>query len=94
MYGSEAWTICKREESRVTVAKMKFTMRIEGNTLINHRRNTDITKAPNTESIMNFTVTYRANWKHILWMHHSRIPFQMLHCQPKEKRSIGRPFKR
>jgi hypothetical protein len=93
-YSSEAWTICKRGESRITGAKMKFMRQTAGYTCMGHRRNTVIMKELNTELVMNFIQTYRANWKcHVLRMPHSIIPFQILHYQPKGKRSTVRPFK-
>jgi hypothetical protein len=92
--GSEAWMISKREESRITAAEMKFLRQTAGYTHMDHRRNTDIMKELNTEQIMNFIPTYRANWKcHILRMPHSRIPSQMLYYQSKGKRFTGRTFK-
>jgi hypothetical protein len=86
--------ICKREESTITAAEMKFMRQTAGYTCMGHTRNTDIMKELYMEPIMNFLQTYKANWKcHVLSMAHSRIPFQMLYYQLKGKRSTGRPLK-
>lgn len=46
-----------------------------------------IMKEPNTEPIMNFMHTYKANWKsHVLTMPSPGIPFQMLRHQLNEKK--------
>jgi hypothetical protein len=61
-YDIEAWTIYKRQESKVTTVGMKFMRRKAGDNLIDHRRNTDIMKEQNTGPIMiTFTQTYRIN---------------------------------
>jgi hypothetical protein len=85
-YGSETWTICKREGSRITAVGKRFIMPTAGYTCMDHKRNTEIMKELNTETIMNFLQTYRVNWKcYVLRMPCSRILFQMLHYQPNEK---------
>jgi hypothetical protein len=54
-YGSEAWMIGEREESRITAAEMKFMRQTAGYTHMDHTRNTDIMKELNTEPVMNLT---------------------------------------
>jgi hypothetical protein len=84
----------QKKREQITAAEMKFVKQTGGYTHTDHKKNSDIMKVLKTEPIMNLQ-TYRANWKcHVLRMPCSRIPFQMLHCQPKGKISTGRPFKR
>jgi hypothetical protein len=49
-----------KEESRSTGDEMR---QIAGYTNMDYKINTDVMKELNTEPIMNFIQTYRANWK-------------------------------
>jgi hypothetical protein len=42
LYGSECWTLTKRQKSRLEAAEMRFLRSVAGYRLINHRRNEDI----------------------------------------------------
>jgi hypothetical protein len=57
IYGSKAWAICKREESRITAAEMKFMRQIVGYICMDFKRIRDVMKEVNTEPVMNFTQT-------------------------------------
>jgi hypothetical protein len=64
-----------------------------GYTHLGYKNNLDIMKELIcNQSIMEFIKNYRCDWKNgVLQMPHSRIPFQILHYQPKGQRFLGRP---
>jgi hypothetical protein len=41
-YGSESWTICKSDRTRMAANEMKFVRRTAGYTKLDKKRNTDI----------------------------------------------------
>jgi hypothetical protein len=89
---TEAWSICKWDESRFTVAEMKFILRSADWTCVNCKRNLHIMKELNTQPIMEFIKNYAANWKnHALRKTSSRIQFQILRCQPNGWISLWKP---
>jgi hypothetical protein len=51
----------KTEESRIKAAEMEFMTRTAGYVGVGRKRHTDTMKELNTEPIMNFIQTYRAN---------------------------------
>jgi hypothetical protein len=53
-YGSEAWTICKGDERRITAAEMKFIRTTTDYTHFNFESNSDIMKELDTQLIMEF----------------------------------------
>jgi hypothetical protein len=42
LYGSECWTLTKRQKSRLDAAEMCFLRSVAGYRVIDHRRNEDI----------------------------------------------------
>jgi hypothetical protein len=42
LYGSECWTLTKRQRSRLEAAEMRFLRSVAGYRLIDYRRNEDI----------------------------------------------------
>jgi hypothetical protein len=42
LYGSECWTLTKRQKSRLEAAEMRFLRTVAGYQLIDHRHNEDI----------------------------------------------------
>jgi hypothetical protein len=42
LYGSECWTLTKRQKSRLEAAEMRFLRSVAGYRLIDHRRNEGI----------------------------------------------------
>jgi hypothetical protein len=94
-YGSEAWTICKNDRTRITDNEIKFLRRIAVYTKLDKKRNTEILRELKINSVLEHVDQYRNNWKqHVQRMDRSRIPRQMMTCRPKGKRSLGRPLKR
>jgi hypothetical protein len=42
LYGSECWTLTKRQKKRLEAAEMRFLRSVAGYSLIDHTRNEDI----------------------------------------------------
>jgi hypothetical protein len=94
-YGSEAWTFCKSDRTRLTVNEIKFVRRTAGYTKLDKKRNTEILRELKINSVLEHVDQYRNNWKqHVQRMDRSRVPRQMMTYRPKGKRSLGRPCKR
>jgi hypothetical protein len=94
-YGSEAWTICKSDSTRITANEMKFLRRTAGYTKLDKRRNMEIIQELKINSVLEHIDQYRNNWKqHVQRMDRSCIPRQMMTYCPKSKGSLGRPLKR
>ena len=94
-YGSEAWTIRKKDISRITASEMKFMRRTAGYTKLDKKRNSDILQELQVSSVMDHISTYRNNWQqHLQRMDRTRIPRQILNYYPRGTRSLGRPLKR
>lgn len=94
-YGSEAWTLRKCDENRITASEMKFMRRTAGYTKWDHQRNEDILQELGLEPILQYIHQYQENWfLHVKRMPRSRIPRAVLNYRPSGKRSLGRPVKR
>jgi hypothetical protein len=94
-YGSEAWTICKSDITRIIANEMKFLRRTAGYTELDKKRNTEIVQELKINSVLEHMDQCRNNCKqHVQRMDRSRVPRQMMTCRPKGKRSLGRPLKR
>ena len=94
-YGSEAWTMRKKDIRRITANEMKFMRYTAGYTKWDHKHNNDIMDELQLEPIINYIQQYQNQWtKHVHRMSHTRIPKAMLRYQPRGKRSLGRPMKR
>jgi hypothetical protein len=93
-HGSEAWTICKPDRTKITANDIKF-LRTAGYTKLDKKRNTVILLELKINSVLEHIDQYSNNWKqHVQRMDESRIPWQMITYRPKGKRSLGRPLKR
>jgi hypothetical protein len=93
-YGSEAWTICKSDRTRIIANEMKFPRRTAGYTKLDKKRNMEIIREFKINSVLEHTDQYRNNWQqHAQRMDRSRIPRQMMTYCPKGKISLGRPLK-
>ncbi|KAJ4425680.1 hypothetical protein ANN_27876 [Periplaneta americana] len=94
-YGSEAWTIRKANDQRLTTAEMRFMRRTAGCSLLEHRKNVDILQELKMDPVVNFVQQYRHQWKkHAERMDRTRWPKQILTYVPRGKRKLGRPRKR
>ncbi|KAJ4425946.1 hypothetical protein ANN_27572 [Periplaneta americana] len=86
-YGSEAWTICKRDINRITASEMKFMIITAGYTKLDKNKTVDILQDLQISSVMDHITTYRNNWQqHLQRMDRSRIPHQILNYHPRGKR--------
>ncbi|KAJ4451139.1 hypothetical protein ANN_02580 [Periplaneta americana] len=82
------------EKTKLTAAEMRLMRRTAGYTRMDHIRNFDIVKELQIEPITEYLQKYRQNWRsHVIRMHRSRIPRQILNYHPVGKRFLGRPFK-
>jgi hypothetical protein len=61
-YGSEAWTIRKIDESRITACEMKFMRRTAGYTKWDLERNEEVLKELKMEPILDYICRYQSNW--------------------------------
>jgi hypothetical protein len=62
-FGSEAWTIRKADDRRLTTDEMRFMRRTAGYSLVEHRMNKYILKELNADPIVCYIQQYRAQWK-------------------------------
>ncbi|KAJ4426951.1 hypothetical protein ANN_26750 [Periplaneta americana] len=74
-YGSEAWTLREKDESRITANEMKFMRYTAGYTKWNHKCNEDVMEELQQEPVINHVKHYQNNWiNHLHRMHRGRIP--------------------
>jgi hypothetical protein len=94
-YGSEAWTVRKRDEQRLTTAEIKFMRRTAGYSLSDRMRNKHILDKTKVTPITEYVNKYRQNWlQHVKRIYRARIPKQMFRYAPTGQRLPGRPKKR
>jgi hypothetical protein len=60
-YGSETWTVCTSDRSRIAVNEMKF-LRTTGYTKLDKKRNTEILRELKINSVPEHVDQYRNNW--------------------------------
>ncbi|KAJ4451867.1 hypothetical protein ANN_03345 [Periplaneta americana] len=88
LYGSETWTMTKRDISRLQATKMRFIRARAGYSLTDRKRNTDIRKDRNAENLIKKVEEYRSSWsQHVQRMNNDRIPEQIMEYKPKGRRS-------
>jgi hypothetical protein len=69
MNGIEAWTVRKRDKSRIRTGEVKFMSRTAGYTGLDYTKTLDVKKVLHTQRVMEFIDNYRCNWKnHVLEM--------------------------
>jgi hypothetical protein len=79
MYGREAWTIKKKDISRIQSAEMKFLRSVKGCTRIDHIRNGEIKTELEMYAIQDKITEYRIRWSaHPHRMDNSILPKQAL----------------
>jgi hypothetical protein len=73
-HGSEAWTIRKQDEQRLTTAETKV-MRTAGYCLLDRMRNKHILDEMKVIPVTEYVNNYRQNWlQHVKDMDRARIP--------------------
>ncbi|KAJ4427656.1 hypothetical protein ANN_25304 [Periplaneta americana] len=61
-YGSEAWTLRKKDESRITANEMKFMRYTAGYTKWDHKCNEDVMAELQLKPVINHIKHYQNNW--------------------------------
>ena len=90
-YGHESWVMSKRVLSQVQASKMMFLQRIEGVTLFNKMRSSEIQKSLNIEPLL-----FRIERSQLRWfglvsrMLQERLPKALL-AKANEKRPVAQP---
>jgi hypothetical protein len=95
LYGSEYWTLTKRQKSRLEAAEMRFLRSVAGYRLIDHRRNEDIREELQIIDINSRIKDYQIKWlQHVERMEQNRIPKLLLNYKLGGIRDQGRPCRR
>ena len=92
-YGHESWVMTKRVRSQVQASEMRFLRRIEGVTLFNKVRSSEIRKSLNIEPLLLRIERSQLRWfGHVRRMPQERLPKQALLAKANGRRPvIGRP---
>ena len=91
-YGHESWVMTKRVRLQVQASEMSFLRRIEGVTLFNKVRSSEIRKSLNIEPLL-----LRIERSQLRWfgqesrMTQERLPKQALLAKANGRRPVGRP---
>jgi hypothetical protein len=97
-YGSEALTVCKRDESIITVAEMKFMRRKARQASlvwVIKRVKREGSKELNTQPVVEFIEIYRANIKNMFCEYSSLESYSnSLLLSKKDEEYLGRHYKR
>jgi hypothetical protein len=94
-YGSETWTLRKRDWNRIQAAEMKYLRTVRGYTRLDQIRNEDIRHELGISPLSEKIIEYRNKWKeHLQRMEHTRILLLAYKYQPSGKRDIARPRRR
>ena len=94
-FGSEAWKMTKRSESKITAAEMRCLRMIKGVTRMDRVRNTDIRMELGVESVVEVVQRGQLRWYgHVMRMEEHRYPARFLRWTPVGRRPRGRPRKR
>ena len=91
-YGHESWAMTERMRTQVQASKMKFLRRIEGVTLFNKVRSSEIRKSLNIEPLLLRIERSQRRWfGHGSRMPQERLSKQALHAKANGRRPVGRP---
>ena len=91
-YGHESWVMTERMRSQVQASEMRFLRRIEGVTLFNKVRSSEIQKSLNIEPLLLRIERSQLRWfGHVSRMPQERLPKQALHAKANGRRPVGRP---
>jgi hypothetical protein len=95
LYGSECWTLTKRQKSRLEAAEMRFLRSVKGFRSIDHKRNEDIREELQILGINSRIKDYQIKWlQHLERMEQNIIPKLLLNYKPSGRRDQGRPCRR
>ena len=91
-YGHESWVMTERMRSQVQASEIRALRRIEGVTLFNKVRSSEIRKSFNIEPLLLRIERSQLRWfGHVSRMPQERLPKQALHAKANGRRPVGRP---
>ena len=91
-YGQELWLMTQRVRSQVQASEIRFLRTIEGVTLLNKVRSSEIRKSLNIEPLLFRIVRSQLRWfGHVNRMPLERLPKQALLAKANGRRPFGRP---
>ena len=91
-YGHESWVMTEKTRSQVQASEMRFLRRIEGVTLFNKVRSSEIRKSLNIEPLLLRIERSQLRWfGHVSRMPQERLPKQALLAKAYGRRPVGRP---
>jgi hypothetical protein len=94
-YGSEIWTVNKRDAQKLEAAQTTFLRPLLGLTRLDRQRNSDIRNRLKVDNILEDIISHQKNWiYHLKRMDRNRIPKLASQYQPRGRRDIGRPRRR
>lgn len=94
-YGSETWTLTKKQQSKIQTTEMKFLRNVKGCTKRDLITNENIREELEIFNINERLKDFKQNWKeHVDRMPDTRLTKQIMQYHPKGRRSVGRPRKR
>lgn len=96
MYGSETWTLTKRDEDRLCTWERKVLRKIYGAVNTNGqwriRTNAELAQLYDSPNILADIKARRIRWLgHVHRMNEHRVPKKVLQAKPMGNRSVGRP---
>ena len=90
-YGHESWVMTERMRSQVQASEMRFLRKIEGVTLFNKVRSSEIRKSLNIEPLLLRIERSQLRWfGHESRMPQEKLPKQALLAKANERRPVGR----
>ena len=91
-YGHESWRMTERGRSQMQASKMRFLQKIEGVTLFNKVRSSEIRKSLNIEPLLLRIKRSQLRWfGHVSRMPPERLPKQALLAKANGRRPLRRP---
>ena len=91
-YGHESWVMTERVQSQAQASEMRFLRRIEGVTLFNKVRSSEIRKSLNNEPLLLQIERSQLRWfGYVSRMLQERLPKQALLTKANGRRPVGRP---
>ena len=91
-YGHESWIMTERVRSQVQASEMRFLRRIEGVTMFDKVRSSEIRKSVDVEWLLLRIERSQLRWfGHVSRMPQERLPKKTLLEKVKKKRPVGQP---
>ena len=91
-YGNESWVMTEKMRSQVQASEMRFLRRIEGVTLFNKVRSSEVQKSLNIKPLFLRKKRSQLRWcGHVRKMPQERLPKQALHAKANGRRPVGQP---